>query len=329
MKERRKRKRLKRRSNILGLLDPLQGPGGPYNLKKDTSHLILLALSRRGHTIFLSDPSSLFVSDQVRVRTQQVTVLASEAYFFFQGKEETRPLSDFPVILMRKDPPVDERYLYATQLLSLVTEKLCVINAPQALRDFNEKLAILHFPRWIPRTLVTADRREIDRFIEGLGSEAIVKPLEGFAGLGVHRIDRTQEDYITILSEMTREGSRPVMVQKFLPEVFRGEKRVFFLEGKPFGTLLKIPPEGQFITNPDTGAHLAQTRLTLPEKKLCLEVGRFLKRNGIFFAGIDVIDEKLTEINITSPGLLWELNEVDNFRYEEMIASAIEKRLKG
>lgn len=260
-------------------------------------------------------------------RTRPASVLEEPPYFAF-GDEEILPAEHFPLILMRKDPPVDSAYLHATQLLSMVSQKVRVINDPEALRNWNEKLIILNFLRRIPPTLVTNGKREIDRFVQSIGGTALAKPLDGFAGSGTLKLSRGHLDYISILDEITRDGKESIMVQEFLPEITQGEKRIFIIDGKPLGALLKIPPEGGFLTNPDLGGRLAAANLGSSEKKICAEVGLFLKREGIFLAGVDMIGGKLTEINITSPGLLWEWNEVDHRRHEEEIIDRIERKLK-
>ena len=157
---------------------------------------------------------------------------------------------------------------------------------------------------------------------------AAIKSLESFAGKGVWKAIRGEETYRTLLDDATRQGNHAVMVQAFLSEVARGEKRVFVLDGKPLGAILKIPPDGRFLTNPDLGGRLAPADLTRREKKILAELAPFLQKNGIFFAGIDLIGERLTEINLTSPGLLWEWNEVSNGRHEEEIADGIERKLR-
>jgi glutathione synthase len=316
------------RAPVLAILDPFRSPQGPYNFRKDTSHLILLELARRGHKIYYGDLSSLFLENgSVKVLATNVSPLATEPYFTFH-EEDALPADRFSLILMRKDPPVDPAYLYATYLLSLVPRKVWMVNDPRALREWNEKLVIFQFPQWIPPTLVTANKREIDRFVRGLGGLALIKPLAGYGGKAVRKLDRDGADYITLIDEMTSFGILPVMVQQFLPAISRGEKRVFLIDGKPIGALLKVPPEGGFITNPDLGGHLAPTQLTAAERRLCLALRPFLRKNGIFFAGIDLIGERLIEINITSPGLVWEWNEVDNRNHHEEIVDAIERKLK-
>ncbi len=306
------------RLKVLAILDPFQ----PYSFKKDTSHLLLLTLARRGHFIDYADPSDLFFNGRPAVHSRRVTVLEKEPYFTFHPAHTTSPVAvdHFDLVLMRKDPPVDLAYLTATHLLSLAADRVWVINHPQALRDWNEKLSIFQFPRFIPPTIVSSNPQEIAAFVDSQGGRAVLKELDGFAGKGVRKIG---------WGETVNIGEQPVMAQAFLPQVAtEGEKRIFMIDGEAWGALLKFPPEGGFITNPDLGGRLQATEITSQEKELCQEVGVFLKKNGIFFAGLDLIDGKLTEINITSPGLLWEWNEIDNRRHEEEIVDRIERKLK-
>ena len=289
---------------VLSILDPLLDPKKPYNLKKDSSHLLLLALSKRGYSLFTADPSGLFFyQGKVCVRATAITVLPKKPYFQFH-KTTIRKAEDFSLIWMRKDPPVDTSYLYATQLLSLLKKPL-VINHPKSLREWNEKLVILKFPQWIPETLVASQRNEINDFIHVHRGMVLLKPLHGFAGKGVKKI-----------KHIARSKNQPVMLQEFLPGM-RHEKRVFLVGGKILGALLKLPKK-----------RFSSTKLTWRETKICKDLCPFLKKNGIFFAGVDLIDEKLIEINITSPGLLWEWNEVDKTHHEEEIIDLLEKKLK-
>ncbi|HSA59716.1 MAG TPA: glutathione synthase [bacterium] len=314
---------------ILGILDPLKGPNGPYNLRKDSSHLLLLEFQRRGHAVFVSDPQKLGTKGrEVRIRANPAAVLEKSPYFRL-SKERLLPASAFDLIVMRKDPPVDGTYLRAARLLSRVPSPTWVCNAPRSLARWNEKLIILEFPDWIPPTRVTADAKAIGRFAQKIGGTVVLKSLSSFGGRGVERADTSHPHFDRIVRKMTRGGRAPVMVQAFLPEVSRGEKRIFLIDGRPLGALRRIPPPGGFLANPDLGARLRRTRLSAREKRLCARLGPFLRRNGIFFAGADVIGEKLTEVNITSPGMLWEWNETDGKRHERQIVDLFEDNLRS
>ncbi len=313
---------------ILGILDPLKGPDGPYDLRKDSSHLLLLEFQRRGHAVFVSDPQGLRAKGQrIGIRARPAAVLRKPPYFRF-SKEDLLPATDFDLILMRKDPPVDAAYLRAVRLLSRVPPPTWVCNAPRSLARWNEKKIILEFPDWIPSTRITADAKAIRRFARKIGGEVVLKSLFSFGGRGVERVDTESPDFVRIVRKMTRGGQTPIMVQPFLPQIFRGEKRIFLVDGRTLGAIRRIPPAGGYLANPDLGARLERTRLSSDERKLCARLSPFLKKNGIFFAGVDVIGEKLTEINITSPGMLWEWNEVDDARHEREIVDLFEKKMR-
>ncbi len=317
--------RKNRRAFFLALLDPWEGPSGPYNFRRDTSHLVLLALQRRGHRIFYADPSDLGARNgQIIVEARPVRPLEKSPYFK-RRHPIVLPIHFFDAVLIRKDPPVDASYLHALQLLSLARDETCILNNPDALRDFNEKLIILHFPKWIPPTIVASSARTIDGFAKAVGGTIILKPLDGFGSRGVRKLRQGTQPYRNFLEKL---GTTSVMAQKYLPEVRLGEKRIFMVAGKPLGALLKIPSSGSFVTNPDLGASMRPAELTREDRALCRGLAPFFRKHGIFWAGIDTIGGRLTEINITSPGLVWEWNQTDGLAHEEEIADAIEMRLQ-
>lgn len=313
---------------LLAILDPYETDKGRYNFKKDTSHLLLYALSRRGHRIYYTDPASLSVPPEgLQLRAHPVQVLKGDPYFEFKP-EETLPADFFSMIMMRKDPPVDLTYHYITQFLSTVPSSTWVTNNPRCLRDWSEKMIIYHFPKWIPPSIVATRANEIDQAVTKMGGTAVAKELNGFSSKGVYKLDQKDPGYSATRDLATGQGKVPVMIQAFLPQIYEGEKRVTLVDGKIMASLLRVPAEGSFLANPDMGARIEPTKLTEREQTICEEVGDFLNKNDIFFAGLDLIGEKLTEINITSTGLLWEHNEVDNRNYEEVIVDLIEGKLR-
>lgn len=304
--------------NVLAVMDRYAG----YNFRNDTSHLLLYHLSQRGHEIAYSDPSSLFVHNGIPAAGRQpVMVLAESPYFEF-GSEGESPLTDFDLILMRKDPPVNLPYLSALQILSLVETSCLIINAPSVLQRLNEKLAILQFPDLIPRTEVTSDRVRVRRFLDSSGGDAVLKRLDSFAGKGVARV---QVDNLDSIWDSLGGGQDPLMVQESLP-VESGEKRLFVVEGKVLGGLVRFPPPGDFLTNPDLGGTYRATELSPRERLIGEEVGRSLREQGVFFAGLDLIAERLTDVNITSPGLVWEWNEMDGVDHAAEIVALMERK---
>jgi glutathione synthase len=184
---------------------------------------------------------------------------------------------------------------------------------------------ILQFPRWIPPTLVSNSLRKIRRFAMKVGGRVILKSLTSFGSRGVTLTDTGSADFMKTVNASTAGGKKKIMVQAFLDKVREGEKRIFLIDGKSIGALRRTPAPGGYLANPDLGASLHRTRLTPKEKRLCAALSPFLKRHGIFFAGADVIGEKLTEINITSPGMLWEWNETEGAHHEKRIVDFFEK----
>ncbi|MDO8462211.1 MAG: glutathione synthase [Deltaproteobacteria bacterium] len=304
---------------LLFLLNPYQG----YNFKKDTTHLLMLEAKRRGHSVYYGTPEGLLLEGASPYSlVQPVHPLEAAPYFRFIGPKKKKSLSDFDQIWMRQDPPWDLNYYIATLILSQVRSKTLIINAPRALRDWNEKIAILSFPNFIAPTIVSSSLPTLIEFWHSQKEGVILKPLNSFGGQGVSRLKPfsqvSQRIATATLKKMTA-GSVPIMAQKFLKEVHEGEKRVFLWHGKILGALKKIPPPRQYLTSPDLGGSLARTGLTAREKKLSLAVSRRLTSEGILFAGLDLIGGFLTEINVTSPGLLWELNELYGESFEKKI----------
>ncbi len=311
----------------LFLLDPFQDLlGRPYDLRRDSSHLLSLELQNHGHEIHIAAPHDLSArKEKLFIAARRASVWPQAPYFSVLEQKD-REASYFDFIWMRKDPPFDSDYLFATQLLSLAPKSVRVLNAPQALRDGNEKLLILNFPHWIPPTLVSACPDAIEDFSKNWRDGAVLKPLEGHAGRGILFLNSKTKK--TALIQATRRGTKTVMVQKYLPRVSSGEKRIFVVDGEPLGALLKIPAARRKIANPDLGAKITATGLTASEKKMAREVGLFLKKRGVFFAGLDTISGFLTEINVTSPGLLWEWNDADGISHEKTVIDRFESWIR-
>lgn len=307
---------------ILAVMDPYEG----YNWHKDTSHLLLKNLFERDHHLFYTTPAQLFIKNGAVVANGRAIMVQDGFPYFTFDDEALLPLNEFRLILMRKDPPVNTLYRQATHLLSLVQEQTWVINRPSSLMSFNEKLSIFHFAPWIPRTTVTSRPEEIALFLQQAGGIGVLKDLNSYASKGVRKISLSDPDLNIIIDRETANGKKVVMMQEFLP-VHEGEKRVFIVDGKMAGAIRRRPPEGSFLTDPDRGGVVTATSLTPREEQICQKVGHFFSRRGVFFAGLDLIDEKLTDINITSPGLLCEWNETDGESHEKEIIDLLESKL--
>src|SRR3984893_722083 len=228
---------------------------------------------------------------------------------------------------MRQDPPFDMAYITATHLLELLPEDgPLVVNDPAAVRNAPEKLFVLRFRELMPPTLLTRDREEIRAFWKEHG-DIILKPLFGNGGAGVFRL-RPGDENLTALLEMYEQIQRePVMVQRYVPEVRQGDKRIVLVEGEPVGAVMRVPPEGEARANLHVGGTAAKTTLTPRERDICAAIGPALKAQGLVFVGIDVIGDYLTEINVTSPTGIQEINRLDGVQLETRVWDAIEARL--
>lgn len=280
----------------LVVLDPIEGLAP----RTDTSLAIIDQARGRGITVDTATIGNLFFESHAAVIAADVS-----------GRQRMRALDDYGLIFMRKEPPYDLAFHYATQLLSLT--KTLVVNSPSALRDFNEKLIALPFLQHMPPTLVSSDPELIGNFLARHG-DSVIKSLDSFQGKSVQKI--TSADQATVES-FSQGGTQPVMVQKFLDNVRNGDKRVMLLGDKFLGAALRRPREGYHANFARSDA--LKTELTAKEQKIIDEVGPWLLRHGIHFTGLDLIDEQLTEINITCPTGIIQISELEGRKLSEQI----------
>ena len=278
----------------LFVLDPLR----QINPAKDSSAALMQAAQRTGDEVWACTPSDLIArGDEPLAMAVPVT---AEPWIGI-GACERQSLTGFDVIWMRKDPPVDEAYLYATHLLEVAERAgVRVLNRPSALRSWNEKLGALRFSRWMAPTLVAGRVSELTRFAEEQG-EVVLKPLGGRAGLGVIRVQAQAPGLKALLELVTEQERLPVMAQAFLPAVSDGDKRILLVDGVPLGAVNRRPSAGEFRSNLAVGGQAEPTELTEREHQICNALAPALRAEGLFFVGIDVIGGMLSEINVTSP----------------------------
>ena len=234
--------------------------------------------------------------------------------------------ADVDVILMRQDPPFDMAYITATHLLEHVHSETLVVNDPAEVRNAPEKLFVTRFPDLMPPTLITSDRQAIEAFREE-HKDIIVKPLYGNGGAGVFHLKPGDDNLNSLLELFTQLYREPVMVQRYLPEVRRGDKRIILIDGEPAGAVNRVPKEGEARSNLHVGGKAEKSALTEREKEICARIGPTLREKGLVFVGIDVIGDWLTEINVTSPTGLQEINGFDETCLEARIWDAIERRM--
>ena len=269
---------------------------------KDSSVAMMREAVRRGHEIHALEAREMTLqSGSVVAPVRRVELLEGEAWYR-AGESAVAKLSSFDVVMMRKDPPFDQEYYYATLLLDRVeAEGARVVNKPRALRDWNEKLAILRFPQFTPDTLVASDPDAIQAFIAKHG-DVIVKKLDGMGGTMIFRVRSDDANRNVIVETMTDLGTRTVMAQKFVPEIAKGDKRVLVIGGKVFShCLARIPKAGETRGNLAAGGKGVAQPVSARDREIGEAVGRELVKDGIVFAGLDVIGDYLTEVNVTSP----------------------------
>ena len=277
---------------------------------KDTTFAFIRAAQARGHESFHCLLEDLSVSGgDVFARAHRVEVLEGPPWIVLrrEGGPMRLPLADVEAVFMRKDPPFDAAYLYATLLLERARGKTLLVNDPRGLRDANEKLYALHFSEWTPRTMVSADRDAIHAFAVEVGGAAVIKPLDGAGGSGVMMLRREDKNSRAIVDLLTAEGKRLAMVQEFLPAVTEGDKRVLLLDGEPLGAILRVPRGDDLRSNIHVGGSVVPTELSHRELELVRSIAPKLKADGLVFVGLDVIGERLTEVNVTSPTGMQEL----------------------
>jgi len=305
------------------VMDPIE----KINIDKDTTFVLMLEAQQRGHEIFYMELDDLFVRGGTpHGRFRRVHVARATPHYGL-GDFSTGALEDFDVVLMRKDPPFDLKFFFATHLLSLVDEGKClVMNNPKGLREANEKLYALRFPEQIPQTLVTGDMERLRAFMAELGGEMIVKPLDGSGGSGVFYLNQRDRNTNAILEMVTDNGRKLVMGQRYLPEIRQGDKRIIVLNGEPLGAVLRVPLESETRGNIHVGGQCVKTEVTARDREICQALAPFLLADGLYFVGLDVIGGFLTEVNVTSPTGVQEINALNGVRLESQVIDFIERR---
>jgi glutathione synthase len=303
-------------------MDPIEG----INIDADSTFALALEGQGRGHALWHYLPSDLtFAHGVVRARGRRLTVQRVKGNHASLGPFETLELAKFDVVLMRQDPPFDMAYLTATHILEHIHPKTLVVNDPAHVRNAPEKLFVAHFPDLMPPTVITSSRAEIDAFRQEHG-DIIMKPLFGNGGSGVFHI-RPDDDNINALLEMFTARSRePIIVQRYLPEIRKGDKRIVLIDGVAAGGVTRVPAQGEARANLHVGGRAERTTLTPREREICARIGPALKERGLIFVGIDVIGDYLTEINVTSPTGIQEIGRFDGTNLAGLIWDAIEAR---
>ena len=303
-------------------MDPLDA----IDIEADSTFALALEAQRRGHGLYHYLPQALtFRNGRVTARAEALEVRRERGNHFSLGEPEVIDLAGVDVVLMRQDPPFDMAYITATHLLEHIHPDTLVVNDPVHVRNAPEKLFATHFCDLMPPTLITSDKQQILSF-RAEYKDIIVKPLYGNGGAGVFHLTPDDENLNALMEQFTRLYREPVMVQKYLPEVRGGDKRIILIDGRPAGALNRIPPPGEARSNLHVGGQAAKAALDRRDHEICEAIGPSLTERGLIFVGIDVIGDYMTEINVTSPTGIQEIGRFDGVSLEAEIWDAIEAR---
>ena len=303
-------------------MDPIHA----ININADSTFALGLEAQARGHELFYYEPHELSMRDgRVYAHMRPLTLRREVGNHSTLGSSEKRWLDELDVVLMRQDPPFDMSYITYTHMLETVHPRTLVVNDPAEVRNAPEKLFAIRFKGLLPPTLISRDPGEIRAFRKEFG-DIIVKPLFGNGGMGVFRLTEGDENLNSLLEMFGQMNREPVIVQKYLPEVRQGDKRIILVEGEPVGSINRVPAQGEARSNMHVGGKAEKWELTPREREICEAIGPELKARGLIFVGIDVIGDYLTEINVTSPTGIQEIDRFDNANLSALVWDAIEAR---
>jgi glutathione synthase len=320
---------------FLFLMDPMEG----ILTAKDTTFALMLAAAQRGHEVAHALPLQLFADGRDRP-SAELFVRAAPAQVWRRGEpgvddgwklgeRKVEKVADYDAVFIRNDPPFDANYAWMTQLLELVRDRTFVMNDPRGLRDANEKLYTLHFSKWMAKTLVTASPTQVKEYVEQIGGEAVIKPLDGMAGSGIFLLRSADRNFNAIVEATIGEsGRRWCMVQEYLPAARVGDKRILLLDGEPLGAILRVPREDEARANIHAGGSVQKVPVTDEERAMIKEIAPRLAKDGLYFVGLDVIGGKLTEVNVTSPTGIQQMTRFDGVDYPGRVIEWVERRAK-
>lgn len=310
---------------IAFVMDPIES----VNIHADTTFAFMDAAEQRGHEVYYVRMQDMEArDDEAWSLVQRCQVRRVEGDHYTLGSVEHVALHTFDCIFMRKDPPFDIPYLHAVHLLELAEEKgTLVMNKPTGLRGANEKLYALHFVGAIPNTIVTKRAAEVKAFAESQGGQCIIKPLDGHGGEGVFLFSLTDRNANALLEMTTHHGREYLMCQQYIPAAREGDKRILMLDGVPMGAILRVPKDEENRGNIHVGGRVEKTELTERDLEICAAVGPRLKRDGLWFVGLDVIGGYLTEVNVTSPTGIQEMSRLNGMDGAAAVITWIENKL--
>jgi len=307
------------------VMDPI----GDINIKKDTSFAMLLAAQRKGWELFYMELPDLYLEQgEAKASMRALKVERNPDQWFELSERKDRPLEELDVIIMRKDPPVDTEFIYATYLLERAElQGTLVVNKAQSLRDCNEKLYATAFPQCCPPVLVSRNQNRLKQFLAD-HKDVIYKPLDGMGGASIFRVKQEDDNLGVILETLTEHGQNHIMAQKYLPEIKQGDKRILLIDGEPIPyALARIPTKGEHRGNLAAGGRGEAQALSERDHWIAAQLKEDIRSRGLLFVGIDVIGDYLTEINVTSPTCIQELDKAFNLDIAGQLMDVIEQKV--
>ena len=315
---------MKKHFKIAIQMDPLE----KINPKEDSTFVIAQEAQRRGYKLFHYLPKDISLKNN--------TIIAKGCYFkiinqgkkfFKKQKKISINLNQFHCVLVRQDPPFNMEYITATYFLEMLNQKVLVVNNPTEIRNNPEKLSMFNFKNLIPDTLISGDLTEIQNFIKKY-KFTILKPLYGNGGEGIEKVTKGSLKNKTIIQRMIKKYKGAIIAQKFIKEISQGDRRIILIDGEYVGSVARIPKKGSIKANFHAGGSAQRSELVFKDRKICSKLKPYLKKKGLFFTGIDAIGNYLTEINVTSPTGMQEINRLDNTRLEKIFWDKLEKKIK-
>ncbi len=323
-----------KRLEVVFLMDPLER----IDIHKDTTYVMMREAESRLHSIYHMLPGDLYLdAGRVMGRVSKVSFndiggsgkdkkgTNSEQWFCVEEPEDV-DLSTMDVLFLREDPPFDMEYLYSTYLTGFIESEVFIVNSPRGIREANEKLYALNFPDVIPEYMVSSDLLRLKGFMRSVGGIMVVKPLDCCGGSGVFVVHNDDRNMNAVIETVTAFGTKQILAQRYIPEIREGDKRLIVLNGEAIGGVLRVPAADEHRANIHVGAQCVQVDVTDRDRYIVNQLAGRFEKDGIYFAGLDIIGGLVSEINVTSPTGLQEINSLDNVRLEEKVIDFVEER---
>jgi glutathione synthase len=315
---------MKKHFKIAIQMDPLES----INIKSDSTYILALEAQKRGYRLFHYLPESLiYENGRVSALGNIFKLFPDKKIFFKKSKTQKIFLDDYDVVLVRQDPPFNMSYITATYLLEIVSNKTLILNDPKSIRDNPEKLSMFNFKNIIPPTLISKNIEQCFNFQKKY-KKTIIKPLYGNGGEGISKLEGISVVLKRKILKLINRYKQPIVMQKYLSEIKEGDRRIILIDGEYAGSVARIPKKGSVTANFHTGGTAKKVGLVRRDKKICNILKPFLKKNKLFFTGIDVIGNYLTEINVTSPTGIQEINRLNGAKLEKFFWDRVEKKLR-